>query len=323
MVSGLQIGLWGCGFLVLTAGLAQAAPASKLPVAATIVPLGDFCRHLGGDLVEVQVLIPPGASPHVFEPSPSVMAKAAQVRVFVYIGAGMEPWAVKVLQARETGKVTVVEASRGLHLIREVGEPHPGETPGAKPHRPEGDGNKETHEHHKDHCHEAGNPHVWLDPVLAQDICRRIAAAFMEADPPNRDRYEANLKSYLAALEELHQEIQRQSAAFKIRDFISFHPSFTYFARRYGLREMGVMEEAPGREPTPRHLQGLVKTIRNSGLKAVFAEPQLNPRIAETLAREAGVQVLMLDPVGGRPPYGSDYLQMMRHNLAVLTAGMK
>ena len=109
----------------------------------------------------------------------------------------------------------------------------------------------------------------------------------------------------------------------RLRDYVSFHPAFTYFARRYGLNEVGVIEVAPGREPTPRHLQDLVAAIRRYGIKVVFAEPQLNPRVAEVIAQEAGVKVLMLDPMGGRPPYGSDYLKLMRHNLAALDEALR
>ena len=157
--------------------------------------------------------------------------------------------------------------------------------------------------------HLAGNPHIWLDPVLAQDICRKIAAAFIQADPGHRAQYEANLKNYLAALDELNREIEQHAQTWRLRDFVSFHPSFSYFARRYNLHEVGTIEAAPGREPTPRHLQNLVAAIRRYGIKVVFAEPQLNPRVAEVIAQEAGVKVLRLDPMGGAPPYGSDYLQ--------------
>ena len=103
--------------------------------------------------------------------------------------------------------------------------------------------------------------------------------------------------------------LNSRARGWRLRDFVSFHPSFSYFARRYNLHEVGTIEAAPGREPTPRHLQNLVAAIRRYGIKVVFAEPQLNPRVAEVIAQEAGVKVLRLDPMGGPPPYGSDYLQ--------------
>ena len=311
----LLIGSWGA--------MPAAAPG-KIKVVASILPLADFCRHLGGDLVEVHSLIPPGASPHVFEPPPSVMAKAFQARVFVYIGAGLEPWAAKVLQARGTGKVAVVEAAKGIPLIQEVGEPHHVEVPEADHEgHGAGPGEEKGHRAHEGHSHEAGNPHIWLDPVLAQEICRKIALALIQVDPRHRDQYEANLKNYLAALDELDRDIRQRTAAWHIRDFVSFHPAYTYFAHRYNLKEVGVIEMAPGREPTPRHLQNIVQAVKGSGLRVVFAEPQLNARVAEAVAREAGVRVLMLDPMGGRPPYGDDYLKLMRYNLAVMEEAMK
>jgi zinc transport system substrate-binding protein len=289
-----------------------AALTPKIPVAATIVPLGDFCRQLGGKQVAVQVLVPPGASPHIFEPPPSVIARAAQARVFVYTGAGLEPWAEKLLRSRGPGHLEVVEAVRGIPLIQEMDDEHQGEALSAKH-----DG--EDHHHH----HTGGNPHVWLDPVLAQSICRQIAGALMQVDPEHRAAYEANLQKYLKELEALNQEIARRVSAWRQKDFVCFHPAYTYFARRYGLRQVGVIELSPGREPTPRHLQKIVAAIKEYGIKVVFAEPQLNPRVAEVIAREAGGKVLLLDPMGGRPPYGGDYLKLMRYNLAILDEAMK
>ena len=288
---------------LLTGPAGAAPPAGKLLVAATIVPLGDFCQKIGGDLVQVQVLIPPGASPHAFEPPPSVMARASQARVFVYIGAGLEPWADKLLRSRGGDGLVVVEAAQGVPLLKDTHQHHHEEAE-----KPGHSGRHHEAEESAD-LQPGGNPHIWLDPVLAQDICRKIASAFIQADPGHRAQYEANLKNYLAALDELHREIDSRARGWRLRDFVSFHPSFSYFARRYNLHEVGTIEAAPGREPTPRHLKNLVAAIRGYGIKVVFAEPQLNPRVAEVIAQEAGVKVLKLDPMGGPPPYGSDYLQ--------------
>jgi zinc transport system substrate-binding protein len=301
------------GWLLLAAcaltplGPAGAASPEKVSAAASILPLGDFVSRIGGERVQVTVLIPPGASPHVFEPSPAAVAGAAKARVLVYVGAGLDPWVSRLVAQRDPNDPGVVEATAGIPLIADV-EPH------AHGHHP-GKGTA--------HRHDQGNPHIWLDPVLAQDICRRIAAALMAVDPEHRESYQGNLSRYLAELEALHREIEAAVATFRLKEFVSFHPAFTYFARRYGLTEAGVIEAAPGREPTPGQLRRLVATIRRSGVKAVFAEPQLNPRAAEALAREAGVKVLLLDPLGGRPPYGSDYLRLMRYNLAVMQQAMQ
>jgi zinc transport system substrate-binding protein len=289
----------------------NAAPPEKILVAASILPLADFCRHLGGDRVEVQVLIPPGASPHAFEPAPSVIARAGRALVFVYIGAGLEPWAERLLKARGTKGLTVVEVAASLPLLSGDDDHHGGAV--------EEKGADSDHGHH----HATGNPHIWLDPVIAQEICTRIARAFMQVDPEHRAEYEANLSNYLASLKELDQDYRTQISTWRLKAFISFHPAFSYLAKRYGLREVGVLEPAPGREPTPRHLQAIVRTVRQYGIRVIFTEPQLNPRMAEVIAQEAGARVLVLDPMGGKPPYGSDYLKLMRFNLAEMAEAMK
>ncbi len=298
--------------ILVSWGLASVSPAAaKLNVAASILPLGDFCQKIGGDLVAVRVLVPPGASPHVFEPSPSAVAQATAAQVFVYVGAGLDPWAERLLKAQKSPRRAVVEAVAGIDLVQDVSDGH--ESPsGQKPGPPK-----------PRHHHEEGNPHVWLDPVLAQDICRRLAQAFIQVDPANQKAYEENLAGYLQQLEDLDRDIKNTVATFRQKDYVCFHPAYTYFSRRYGLREVGVIEAAPGREPSPGHLQKIISTIKKTGVKAVFAEPQLSPRVAEVIAQEAGVKVLLLDPLGGQPPYGSDYIKLMRHNLAVLSEALQ
>ena len=159
--------------------------------------------------------------------------------------------------------------------------------------------------------------------MAVQGICRRIAEALIKIDPEHRPAYEANLGRYLAELDGLNQEIANKVAGFRLREYVCFHPAFPYFARRYGLKEVGVIELAPGREPTPRHIQKIVQAIRKYGVRVVFAEPQLSHRVAAVIAREAGAKVLILDPLGGQPPYGTDYLKLMRYNLSVLEQAMQ
>jgi zinc transport system substrate-binding protein len=304
-----------CCFIALTLAPARAAaPSSPLPVAATILPLGNFCQKIGGDLVQVKVLIPPGASPHVFEPAPSVMAAASQAKVFVYIGAGLEPWATRLLHAQNSRDLVVVAAACGIPLLNMADHHYRRDAEHGHAGKPGQEASAESL---------TGNPHIWLDPVLAQQICRKIAAAFIQADPTHRAQYTANLQAYLAALAALNRDIEQHAKSWRLRDYVAFHPAFAYFARRYGLHCVGTIEASPGREPTPRYLSNLVAAIHRYKIKVVFAEPQLNPRVADVIAHEAGVKVLMLDPLGGRPPYGDDYIPMMRHNLAMLDQALR
>ena len=203
----------------------------------------------------------------------------------------------------------ILELAHHQHEQEKVHEPGP---PGPSP-----QGQEKEQRVSEKYVHQEGNPHVWLDPVLAQDICRRIAQAFIQVDPEHKQEYESNLAAYLAKLEDLHEEISKKVATFRQRDYVCFHPAFAYFARRYGIREVGVIEAAPGREPSPGHLQRIITALKTCQSRAVFAEPQLNPKAAEVIARETGVEIALLDPLGGQDLEGRDsYLNLMRYNLS-------
>lgn len=284
--------LWACS--------SSPPPGDKIKVTASIFPLADIARNVGGDRAEVDVLIPPGASPHVFEPTPEAFRKFAKTRLFVMVGAGLEFWAQKLITATAGEKLAVVRAVEGVQLIQM--DEHSGEDPG----------------HHLQ-----GNPHVWLDPVVAKSVAERVAQAMMELDPEHAGDYRRRVSIYGERLDALDQAIRETVERFRITEYVAFHPAWSYFARRYGLVEVGVIQESPGREPTPKHLQRIIQAIESYGIKAVFAEPQLNPSAASAIASEAGVKVLILDPLGGLELPGRDsYIGLMEYNLQVMKEAM-
>jgi zinc transport system substrate-binding protein len=286
-----EFGPWDPGSLAADGGVLAVA---------SIVPLGGFCRELGGPHVEVEILIPPGASPHVFEPRPSVIFKASSADVLVYVGGGLDRWAHRIVRNVLKREGLVVRAIDGLELL-----PLPGHIRGER------DGEFSV------------NPHVWLDPVLAMEICRRISKAFEDADPLHAEDYRRFLERYLGKLHRLHEEIARRTRRFRLRRYVAFHSSFSYFARRYQLEEVEVIEPLAGREPTARRLAKILSVMKERDVRVVFAEVQLNPRAAQIIAREAGARLVRVDPLGGRPPYGEDYIEMMRHNLDEMESAMK
>ncbi|MCL8207267.1 MAG: metal ABC transporter substrate-binding protein [Actinomycetia bacterium] len=175
-------------------------------------------------------------------------------------------------------------------------------------------------------AHGAYDPHVWLDPVLLKYAVEAVRKGLEEADPRHASSYRERAASFISELDELHGEIARRTAAFTHREFIAFHSSWTYFARRYGLRQVGVIEERPGQEPSAGEIAKLVEMARGWGVKAVFAEAQFSPRVAEAVAEESGgeVRVWLLDPLGdpGNPEKG-DYCRLMRHNLSVMEEALR
>ena len=289
-----------------------ACMSEKLPVITSIYPVADMVQQVGGDYVDVTFILPAGASPHTFEPKPSLVKKISSARIFFMVGAGLEFWAEKFIDMAGPGLTTVV-LSDGVSLIHTAGYHHE---------------NKAKHYHAKvrvsDQESSVANPHIWLDPVIAESMVNKIATALCEVDHLHITYYMKRRQRYLEKLDNLDQMIQKTVSTFTIRKYVSFHASWDYFARRYGLESAGIIEAAPGRNPTPIQIKNIVVMIKKYHIRAVFAEPQLNPRAAEVIAREAKVNVLLLDPLGGPNLKGRNtYIDLMKYNLNVMQEAMK
>ena len=291
----------------------------KLQVIASIFPIADMARQVGGDDVEVTTIVPAGASPHTFELKPSLVKTFASARVFLMIGAGLEFWADQLVESSGRHLKPVI-LSDGLMLLQSANEHH-----GAS-------AKEASHEFHKsanaEHAHShdfhTGNPHIWLDPHLAETMVTRIQEALSNADPAHANAYESRAKDYLGQLDMLDRGITDAVKQFKNKEIVSFHPSWDYFAARYGLTVAGVIEKSPGSNPTPREIAGIVSRIKAYQVRAVFAEPQFSTRVADVIAREAGVKVLILDPLGGETlPGRNTYIGLMMYNLQIMKEAMQ
>lgn len=280
-------------FVALSA-VAATARAAPLQVVATIEPLAMLVREIGGDRVEVAVLVPPGASPHTFEPQPSDVAALARAALLVEMGAGLDAWvrALAAAAAPAPPRTTVADAP-GLALLAAPGS-------------------------HEQDGHAAGarvDPHVWLDPIRVRDaIVPALVAALAARDPDGGAAFEQRAAAFRAQLDTLDAEVRRTLAAHGTR-FVAFHAAWRYFAERYGLEQVGVVEEAPGEEPAPRALAALVTRAREAHVPAILVEPQLSPRVAKVLAAEFGATTVLVDPNGDpTDPARSTYAGLMRWN---------
>jgi zinc transport system substrate-binding protein len=166
------------------------------------------------------------------------------------------------------------------------------------------------------------NHHVWLDPLNTISQVELIWEALVDVDPEGAETYEENALQLIAALNALDREIENEIAAWSQKAFIAFHPAWVYFARRYGLEQAAVVEETPGHEPSPAELAAIIESARRIGVRAIFAEPQLPPDVAETIAEESGAEVLFLDPLGGGQ-VPNDYVELIRYNVQTMAKAMK
>lgn len=280
---------------ILSLSLSDALCEDKIMIVTSLFPIADLIKQVGGERVSVDYLIPPGVSPHAFEPKPSDMKKLNQARIFFVIGGRFEFWADKSMKALDK-KPKLIILSKGLPLLKD-----------------------EDHRHHDHDREEAFDPHIWLDPLMVLMMVERIRDALIELDPLGGEYYIQRAWEFKEKIMKLHQRITETVKGFKIREFVTFHSAWNYFSKRYGLKVLGIIEESPGKEASPAHIARIVKEIRKSKTKVVFVEPQFNPKEAVVIAKETGAKVFMLDPIGGPDIRGRDsYINLMDYNLTIL-----
>lgn len=316
---GVRMGFAGLGFaswlgLVGLLGslqvLAVAAEPAGPKVAATIFPLYDLVRQVAGGKAEVILLVPPGASPHTVAFKPSMMRELAGSAAMFAIGYGLDDWAVRL--AADAGVQQVVPAHGGKALPTEVhAEHHHGEA---------GHG-----EHGASHGRgETGgvDPHYWLSIPNAVHMVEVIAATLGRLDPKGQRGYVQRAANAVRALRAADRDIRRQLADLPRREIVLFHAAFAYFAAAYDLHIVATFEPTPGREPGPLHVREFLRRIRDRQLRTLFVEPQLDDTPLRELARDIGVGLTLLDPLGGGA--GRDhYLAMMRFNAAQIAAALR
>jgi zinc transport system substrate-binding protein len=304
----------GCG------GPGPAATGASPVAVVTIAPLADLVRSVAGPGWTVRTVIPPGTSPHVFEPVPSDLRKLVGARVVVVVGAGYDDWMRKVLRAcASDARVHDAAASIGIGPGRcEVEGDHDHD----HDHDAGAAGSAE-HGGHEGHAHGVlgEDPHWWLSPVLAARSLWPLAEAFAAVDPIHAEEYRRRAGRTAQGLVSLDAELAGLLEPLRGMRFVSAHRAWVYFADRYGLTEAASIEPVPGREPSPRELKALVEEGRRGGLGRLFTEPQFPPAAARVVAREARLALTLVDPIGGVPGRET-YAELMRFNAAAFRSGL-
>jgi len=288
----------------------------KLVVVTTLFPLYDFARTVGGDKVEVSLMLPPGVEAHSFEPKPQDAVRAATADLFVFTNEYMEPWAAKFVKGLNSGTVLLVDASRGV-AFRTAGREKAAES-GHSGH------DAQEQQHHST----AMDPHIWLDFSNAQKVVENIAAAMIQKDPSNKDYYSEHAKSLKTELVKLDTAFKQGLSGCSQKVFLhGGHYTFGYLAQRYGLQYESASAVNADAEPSPATLISLIKQVKSLGLKYVFSEELLSPRVSEMIAREAGVSILMLHGAHNISKddlaHGETFVSLMNKNLVNLRKGLE
>jgi len=267
----------------------------KIAVTASFYPLYDFAKNIGGDKVSVTTMTPPGSEPHDFEPAPKDLVRAKQSAVFIYNGGTLEPWANKFLHDYTN---VAVKASKDISLQSGTGE--------------DGQAIKD--------------PHFWLDPVLAQQIVENIRDGLIKADPTNKAYYTDNANNYIAKLQKLNSDFAAGLANCNQDTVIASHEVFGYVAKRYHFTAEAITGMSPGQEPSSAKMAELASMAKVKGIKYVFFESLVSPRLADTIAQEVGAQAIVFDPLEGltnaAQKQGKNYLSVQYENLAALRTAL-
>jgi zinc transport system substrate-binding protein len=260
-----------------------------MSVSVSVFPIYDLVRRVAGPDADVGLLLPAGRNEHSFDPTPKDIEAASRARVGVMVGLGLDPWMEKLMKDAAPKARLLKVGDRVPTLDDEKGAP---------------------------------DPHVWLDPERARLIVRAIAEELGKADAAHAVAYRTRATEIDASLAALDNEIEGRAKALKTRGFVTFHGSFQYFAERYKLEILAVIEPYPGSQPSGAYDTKVLEVIKAKKVPALFSEPQLDPRPAKVLADEAKIPLGVLDPIGGGPETDS-YEKMIRFNMASLEKHLK
>jgi len=275
-----------CSVLIAT-WAASGSACAKVAVFVSIAPQKYFVQQIGKDLVDVQVMIPPGADLHIYEPKPKQMVAITRAQLYFAIGIEFEKARLKKI-SRANPRMKMVQTDQAIQKI-----------PMAAPrHREENDEHHAQAEYGKDKDHRASSgldPHIWLSPPLVKKQARAILMALQEIDPAHHSSYEANFQTFAAEIDDLDAELRNILSGKRGFQFMVFHPAWGYFAHTYGLQQLPV--EIEGKNPKPAQLKELIEHARENDIKVIFAQPQFSARSAEVVAREINGQVVFADPL--------------------------
>ena len=257
-------------------GNSSGSSDDKIGVVVTVGPQEEFVKRVGGDRVNVTVMVPPGADPHTYEPLPNQMKQVQNAQIYFQVGSGIEfelTWMNKLTSINSQMKV--VNTSSGIQLV---------------PNTAEGE--------------EGSDPHVWVSPRNAKIMVENIYQSLVQTDPGNKDYYTKNRDEYLQELDELDKNITQTLSGKNNTKIMVYHPAWAYFCRDYNLQQISI--EQAGKEPTPQNIAFLVDTARNESIKVIFVSPEFSSSNAQVIANEIGGKVVVVDPLS------QNYLENMK-----------
>ncbi|ULO09122.1 zinc ABC transporter substrate-binding protein [Paenibacillus sp. 19GGS1-52] len=275
----------------------------KVNVVTTFYPIYEFTQEIGGADIHVINLLPVGVEPHDWTPRSQDIINTSKAQLFLYNGAGLEGWVPNFLKGLESGsKVQTVEVSHGVDYIM----------------TDEATDNNDTL--HTD-------PHTWVSPKSALIMAANIKDSLQTVDPEHKAGYEERYNELIAKLQALDNKFQTELAKLPNHEIVVSHQAFAYLARDYGLTQHAIMGLSPDAEPRGQDMVALTDLVKKEGIKYIFFEELVSDKMAKTLAAEAGVSTMVLNPVEGltqkQEKNGDNYFTLMEKNLQNLILALQ
>lgn len=262
---------------------------TKLNVVASIYPLYDLAQQIGGEYVQAVQLVPFGAEPHDYEPSPGDLKKLADADVFLIVGLGLEGWIDKARDNISPVKTNIVEVHEGIDLLPGHDHSHD-ETPATQ------DGHGDAHDAHDAHA-TTYDPHIWLSISNAKIIGQHIVDALSARDPEHKADFEANYEKLIATLDQMDQEFRTGLKDAKTKEFVVSHKAFGYLARDYGLEQTSISGLSPSAEPSQKEMAAIIEEIRMKHIQYIGFEDLVENKVAKTIQAETGTKAVELSPI--------------------------
>ena len=278
--------------VILSCALPISAWGVNLSVFVSIAPQAYFVERIGGDRVDVHVLVQPGHSPATYEPTPRQMSKLATARLFFRIGVPFENAFLPKIQG-SLDSLLVVDTRAGvpLRIMQSVSSE---DGPPRGEHIHPGNG---TDVNHVSHAHEGADPHIWLSPSLVKIQAHTIAGALIKLDRGGQEFYEQNLAAFIHELDSLDTTLKEILGPIRGKSLLVFHPSWGYFADSYGLNQVPI--EVEGKRPSGRQLARIIGLAETEDIRVIFVQPQFSASSAEAIANAIGGKVVAIDPLSG------------------------
>jgi zinc transport system substrate-binding protein len=280
----------------------EVPPAEKTKVVTTFLPIYWFTQAVAGDAAVVEILVPPGTEVHEYQARPENVRAIATANILVKNGLGLEEFLEDTVKNAQNPQLAQVDSSKGIKPIGEI-SPVVKTATGGK------------HDH--DHDHSQGNPHIWLDPVLAKQQVTNIRDGLIAADPGNKATYEANATAYIQQLENLNNEFQQTLQKTPNCTFVTFHDAYPYLAQRYNLKQVAVVE-IPEDQLSPADVKKVVNAVRKYNVKALFSEPEVDNKLLKSLSQDLKVNLQTLDSLENGDKDPQHYFRAMKANLQTL-----